>query len=380
MGHSLKQTPLHNEHVKLHAKMVDFGGWNMPVQYTTVIDEHTTTREKAGLFDISHMGEFRITGKNAKEFLQYVITNNMDKLVDKKAMYTCMCNEDGGTVDDCFIYQFNESDFMMVTNASTIDKDLAWLNKHKNGGKFKTKDIKIIDQSAELGKLDLQGPNAENILQRLTDYDITQIKRFYFDEFLVADIKCIVSRTGYTREDGFEIYMPCKGTVKLWNALLDSGRDYGLKPIGLGARDTLRLEACYSLYGHELNEEISPFEGGIGWIVSDKKLNGDGTDFIGKAVLSKQKKEGTKRINAAIEMESRGIPRDSYMVSKGGKDIGYVSSGTFSPTFKKSIGLAFVDKEFSKVGTKLDVEIRGTFYPAIIVKKPFYIYKVNNST
>ena len=350
-------------HEQLGAKMVDFGGWYMPVYYTSVIDEHITTRTKAGLFDICHMGEFIVKGNDSKRFLQKILTNNLDKLCTGKAMYSLMCYENGTCVDDLFVYQLNENEFMIVVNSSTIDKDFEWLKRHS-----KEFDVSIINISEQTGKLDLQGPLAEKILKKLTSVDFPT--RFHFVELDVAGIKTLFSRTGYTAEDGFELYFPIKETEKMWNLLMEAGKEYGLKPIGLGARDTLRIEACYSLYGHELNENITPIEANLGWTV---KL-GKG-DFIGRSVLEKQKESGTEKILVAFEMIDKGIPREHYSVFADNREIGYVTSGTYSPTFKKPLGRALIKKEFSHVGDRINIKVRDKLYNAVVVKKPFYKYK-----
>ena len=364
----LKKTPLYNEHLKLGAKIVEFGGWLMPVQYTNVIEEHTATRTKAGLFDICHMGEFRITGRDSIKFLQKVVTNDVSKLEDGKAFYNAMCNEKGGVIDDLFIYRMNEEEFMMVVNASTIEKDFSWLLKHKEF----FDDVDMADISDETGKIDIQVPKAEEILQKLTEFDLGSLERFHFVEDKAGNITAIISRTGYTGEDGFELYFPSGNAVELWNKLLEAGKEFGLKPVGLGARDTLRIEACYSLYGHELSEEITPLEAGIGFAV---KL--DKGDFIGRMALEKQK-NSLKRKIAAFELMDKGIAREHYDVFKDNSKIGFVTSGTFSPTFKKSIGMAMLDAGSAAVGNEIAISIREKLYKAKVVERPFYSYKGKN--
>jgi aminomethyltransferase len=335
----------------------------MPVQYTSVIDEHTTTRTKAGLFDIYHMGEFIVKGPDSIKFLQQLIVGNLDKITLGEAMYSLICYENGTVVDDLFVYQLKENEFMIVVNACNIDKDFDWLKKHSD--KF---DVKLKNISEQTGKLDLQGPLAEKILKKLTNTSLP--KRFHFIEADVAGIKTLFSRTGYTGEDGFELYLQSEETEKMWNKLLEAGKDEGLKPIGLGARGTLRIEACYSLYGHEINESITPIEAGLSWAVKIDK-----EDFIGKSVLEKQKKEGTERILVAFEMIEQGIAREHYEVFVHDNLIGHVTSGTYSPTFRKSLGMALIKKEFSNIGNKINIKIRGKLYNAIVVKMPFYEYK-----
>lgn len=344
--------------------MVDFTGWCMPVQYTNVIEEHTTTRTKAGLFDICHMGEFIVKGPDSVSFLQKLLTNDLNKLYPGKAIYSLMCCEKGTVMDDLFIYQLKENEFMIVVNAGTIEKDFNWLEKHSSGF-----DVEIKNISEQTGKLDLQGPLAEKILRKLTDAAFPE--RFHFIEAEIIGIKTLISRTGYTGEDGFELYFPIEESEKIWNKLLEAGKDDGLKPIGLGARDTLRIEACYPLYGHEMNETITPIEANFGWAVKLDK------DFIGKQILKKQKEQGTGRILVSFEMIDKGIPREHYDVfanNENNEQIGYVTSGTFSPTFRKPLGMALIKTPFSQIGNKIKIKIRGKFYTALIVKKPFYKY------
>ena len=361
---TLKKTLLVSVHEHLGAKMVDFGGWYMPVQYTSVIDEHTTTRTKAGLFDICHMGEFVVKGPDAIQFLQKLIVGNLSKVMPGKVMYSLMCYENGTVVDDLFIYQLKENEFMIVVNASNIDKDFKWIKGHAD--KF---NVEVKNISEETGKIDLQGPLAKKILGKLTDVEFPE--RFHFIESAdVADIKTLISRTGYTGEDGFELYYTAKESEKMWNLLLEAGKDEGLKPIGLGARDTLRIEACYPLYGHEINEEITPIEAGLGWAVKTDK-----GDFIGKSVLEKQKEGCTDRKLIAFEMTEKGIPREHYKVFINHEKIGFVTSGTFSPTFRKALGMALIKKDFATIENEISIKIRDKFYKAVIVKRPFYQYK-----
>ena len=352
-----KRTPLYEEHLKLNAKIVEFGGWDMPVQYTNVMDEHHCTRSKVGLFDICHMGEFELKGKGVLGFLQKVLTNDISKLEAGRCMYSCMCYEDGGVVDDLFVYKM-EDKYMLVVNAGNIKKDFEWFNNHKD-------DITIINKSDEIAKLDLQGPLAQKVLKKIGLKELPE--RFAFDNFIMNGVDCMISRTGYTAEDGFEIYFDAKHVVKLWNLLLEQGKEFGIQPIGLGARDTLRIEACYSLYGHEINEKISPIEAGIGFCVKVNKNN-----FIGKDILKKQKEDGVKRKLVCLDMVDRGIPREHYRVYSGEKEIGFITSGTFSPTFKKPIAMALLNKEFTDLDTEVEIIIRDKKYKAMVVKRPFY--------
>ena len=333
----------------------------MPVFYTNVIDEHNCTRTKVGLFDICHMGEFLISGKSAFDFIQNIITNDLRKLEVGKAFYTSLCLENGHVIDDLFVYMLADDKFMFVVNASNIEKDFNWLIKHKIDG------VDIIDKSKETAKLDLQGPKSFDVLSKMVD--VSDLKRFHFVEKDVLGVKIIISRTGYTGEDGFELYFDSSKAVDIWNRLLELGKDDGIQPIGLGARDTLRIEAGYSLYGHELNEHINPIEASTGFVV---KLDKD--NFIGKDALVRIKERGILRKVVAFEMIDRAIPRKGYTIVKDGTELGYVTSGTMSPTFKKGIGLAFVKVNESFVGNEININIRGKLYLAKIVKKPIYAY------
>jgi len=355
---AIQKTPLAEAHEKLKATMVDFAGWWMPVQYTSVIDEHITTRTKAGLFDICHMGEFIVKGSDALNFLQKLMVNDINKLSIGRVIYNLMCYENGAVVDDLMIYKLKENEFMVVGNACNVKKDSDWLNNHKENF-----NVEIEDISEKTSKLDLQGPKAEEIMKKLTDIDFPA--RFHFIETNFLGVKTIISWTGYTGEDGFEFYFNKEHTLKIWNSILQAGKEYGIKPIGLGARDTLRIEACYSLYDHEINDKITPIEAGLGWAVKLDK------DFIGKEILKKQKEEGTERKLVAFEMQ-RGIARENYEAYIGEEKIGFVTSGTFSPTFKKSLGMALIKKEYAEEGNKINIKIRDKFYEATIVKRPFY--------
>tara|TARA_Y100000031_G_C8251633_1_gene400792 strand:- start:6321 stop:7487 length:1167 start_codon:yes stop_codon:yes gene_type:complete len=359
----VRKTPLAEVHKNLGATMVDFAGWYMPMQYTSVIDEHTTTRTKAGLFDICHMGEFIVKGKGSFNFLQKMAVNDLNKLTVGKAIFNILCYENGTVIDDLFIYKLKENEYMIVVNACNIQKDLEWLKKHK--GNF---EVEINDVSDQTAKLDLQGPLSEKILRKLTSAELP--KRFHFIETELSEIRTIISRTGYTGEDGFEFYFPAENAEKIWTEILDAGEEYGIKPIGLGARDTLRIEACYPLYGHETNDKITPIEVGLGWLVKTEK-----EDFIGKEILKKQKEHGTERILVVFEMVDRGIARENYEIFANNEKIGHVTSGTFSPTFRKSLGMALIKKPFSEIGNELNIKIKGKLHKAKIVKRPFYEYK-----
>jgi aminomethyltransferase len=365
----LKNTPLLNEHIKLGATMVPFGGWNMPVQYTNVINEHNATRTKAGIFDICHMGEFIVMGPDSQAFLQKIVTNDISKLEISQACYNCMCKEDGTVIDDLFVYKLADDEFFVVVNASTIEKDFSWLTRHKHGR------VEIKNLSEDIGKIDLQGPNSQEILQKLTDYDLGTLKRFRAARITFNGIseQILISRTGYTGEDGFEIYFSPKDAAYIWNSLLTEGKDLGITPCGLGARDTLRLEACYSLYGHEINEKLTPMEAGLGFAVKLAK------DFIGKEVLQKQKENGTEKKLICFEMVEKSIPRENYPLLVNGEEVGFVTSGTFSPTFRKGLGMAYIRSDLSQLGNEVSILIRGKEYKGAIVERPFYKFKGGKS-
>ncbi len=359
----LKRTPLFETYSKYGGKTIDFGGWELPVQFSSIKEEHEAVRTKAGLFDVSHMGEIFVTGADSLTYLQHLVTNDVSKIQYGQAQYTAMCYEDGGTVDDLLIYKLADEHYLLVVNASNIEKDVEWMEQAKTG------DVTIENASDRYGLLALQGPLAETVLQRLTDEDLTTIKPFRFKENVkVADQTVILSRTGYTGENGFEIYAAPEALVSLWETLLSEGEPEGLVPVGLGARDTLRFEACLALYGQELSKDITPLEAGINFVVKLKKEQ----DFIGKKALAAQKEAGVPRKLVGIEMIDKGIPRHGYSVYVGDQKIGEVTTGTQSPTLKKNIGLALVSSEYAELGIELEVEIRSKRLKAKTVETPFY--------
>jgi len=361
----LKRTPLFETYKNYGAKVIDFGGWELPVQFTGIIDEHEAVRTEAGLFDVSHMGEVLVEGKDAETFINYLVTNDVTKIDINQAQYTAMCYPDGGTVDDFLVYKLADEKYLIVVNAANNEKDYEWMERHVKG------DVTLQNISSEVALLALQGPKAEKILQQLTDIDLTSIAPFRFAQHVNVDgvKEVLVSRTGYTGEDGFELYVAANDAEVLWEKLMQVGKEDGLKPCGLGARDTLRFEARLALYGQELTEEITPIEAGIGFAVKTNKES----DFIGKSVLAKQKEEGAKQKLAGIEITGRGIPRYGYKVfSEDEEEIGFVTSGTRSPSLKKNLGLALVSAEYKEVGTPLKVEIRKKLIDAVTVKTPFY--------
>ncbi|WP_027407774.1 glycine cleavage system aminomethyltransferase GcvT [Anoxybacteroides tepidamans] len=359
----LKRTPLFSVYAEYGAKTIDFGGWELPVQFSSIKEEHEAVRTRAGLFDVSHMGEFEVKGKDSLAFLQKMMTNDVSKLADGRAQYTLMCYENGGTVDDLLIYKKADDHYLLVVNAANIEKDFNWLREHIFG------DVELVNISDEIAQLALQGPLAESVLQKLADIDLSSLKFFGFqDDVHLQGVKALVSRTGYTGEDGFEIYCRAEDAIKLWHAILEVGKEDGVLPCGLGARDTLRFEACLPLYGQELSKDITPIEAGLGFAVKTNKE----ADFFGKAVLQKQKEEGASRKLVGIEMIDKGIPRHGYEVYADGESIGVVTTGTQSPMTKRNIGLALVKTEFASLDTLVEVDIRGKRLKAKVVATPFY--------
>lgn len=364
----LKRTPLFPEYEKHGAKTIDFGGWDLPVQFSSIKEEHEVTRTTAGLFDVSHMGEIEVKGPKSLEFLQRMVTNDVSKLVPNKAQYTFMCYEDGGTVDDFLIYMIEDSHYLLVVNAANTEKDYEWLVKN-NG--YSDDEISIENTSAFYVQLALQGPKAELVLQSITDFDLSEIKFFRFEKevyFHGITTPALVSRTGYTGEDGFEIYIKKEHGRDLWKLILQAGEKEGVQPIGLGARDTLRFEANLALYGQELSKDISPVEAGLTFAIKPNKE----ADFIGKEVLKNQMENGPKRKLVGIEMIDKGIPRHGYEVLVDDRSIGFITSGTQSPTLNKNIGLALVEKGYTEEGTELTVQVRKRKLKAKIIKTPFY--------
>lgn len=362
-----KRTPLYERHVALGARMIPFAGWLMPVQYEGIIAEHRTVRQKAGLFDLGHMGQVSVTGPDALQFLQYVTTNDVAKLEPGAAHYAMLTNEQGGVVDDIIIYREPTAvGYMVVVNASNKDKDLAWM---QNWATRRTDlDVSVVDISDRLGMIAIQGPLSDDIVARLTSTDLSKLPGFHLIETEVAGLPVKLARTGYTGEDGFEIYPAIDRTVELWDALMSAGESEGLRPIGLGARDTLRLEARMPLYGNELGDDITPLEAGLGWAVDLSK-----GEFLGSQVIAAQKAAGVPRKTVGFRMTERsGAPRSHAPVQVDGVDVGYVTSGAMSPTLGENIGLALVESSAAGVGKPLDIIIREKPYRAEQIKLPFY--------
>lgn len=359
----LKRTPLNEAHRKLGGKMVDFGGWDMPVQYPAgVIEEHMATRTKAGLFDVSHMGEIWVEGEDAIEFVNRLTTNDVTKLIDGQAHYSALTNENGGVVDDLLVYRFDCDKLLLVVNAGTTDKDWDWITSHK-----KDENITLTNASKDYCQIAVQGPNAIKILQELTDTNLEEIKYYHFTTGKVDGIESIISRTGYTGEDGFEIYANAAYAEQLWNKILETGKDAGIQPAGLAARNTLRLESAMSLYGHELSDEITPLEANLGWITKLQK-----SGFIGRDKLAAKKENGLDRKLVGFEMKEPGIARDDFEIYIDDKKVGYVTSGSPAPFLKKNIGLAFLPVEFANVGQEIKIDVRGKRLAAEVVPTPFY--------
>ena len=357
------KTPLHALHQESGAKIVDFSGYAMPLSYEGILSEHETVRRDVGLFDVSHMGEFRIQGAGAGGFLDRLVTNAVGGLVDGQALYSPMCNEAGGTVDDLIVYRFAANDFLVVVNASNIDKDFAWMQAQLPGDAS----VQLSNVSEEKALIAVQGPRAVELLQRASSDAPESIEYYHFARGQVFGHPATIARLGYTGEDGFELMVDAAAAADIWTRLLREGDDLGARPAGLGARDTLRFEVCFCLYGHELRDDVSPLEAGIGWTV---KL--DDADFVGHAALAKQKVEGIPRRLIGITMEGRRVPRQGSAVLAGGDVIGEVTSGMFAPTLGGAAALALVEKGRAKVGETVELDLRGTQLPARVTKKPFY--------
>jgi aminomethyltransferase len=356
-----KKTAFYNIHEKLGAKIVEFAGYLMPIQYRSITEEHKRVRKSVGLFDLSHMGEFVISGHGAKQYIQHAVTNDVNSLGDGQVMYTAMCYPDGGIVDDLLVYNLGDIIYLVV-NASNIDKDFAHLQSLK-----KSDDIKLENISDQTALLAIQGPDAEKALAKMTDYDLPSLRFYWAATATIAGVEMLFSRTGYTGEDGFELYMAPEHAERLWEAATEAAREFQGEPIGLGARDSLRLEMKYALYGNDIDKTTNPLEAGLGWVV---KL--DKGDFVGRDALLKVKDDGPKRRNVAFELKEKGFPRQHYPIVIDGKPQGEVTSGTFSPMLEKGIGTGYVPAEHSKIGMEIGIDIRGKIIPAEVVKPPFY--------
>lgn len=357
----MKNTALTDKHISLGAKMVPFAGYNMPVQYEGINAEHATVRNAVGVFDVSHMGEFILKGENALDLIQRVTSNDASKLYDGKIQYSCLPNETGGIVDDLLVYRIDEKTYMLVVNASNIEKDWNWIQK------FNDKGVEMHNISDQTSLLAVQGPKAADALQSLTDIDLASMEYYSFKKGKFAGVdNVLVSATGYTGAGGFEIYFENQYADQIWDAIFKAGAEFGIKPIGLGARDTLRLEMGFCLYGNDIDDTTSPIEAGLGWVTKFTK------EFTNSAALLAQKEAGISRKLVGFEMIDRGIPRHDYVVvDADGNQIGKVTSGTQSPSLQKAIGIAYVAKEFAKEGTEIFIDIRNNKVKAQVVKFPF---------
>jgi aminomethyltransferase len=361
----LQRTPLHAAHVRLGARMIGFGGWDMPVQYAGIVEEHRTVRSAVGCFDVSHMGEFEFRGPDAERALGRLTTNDVAALAVGQVHYSLLCDEDGGIVDDLTLYRLAPDHFMMTVNAANIEKDWAWATGHLDGR------VEATNVSADTGLVAVQGPKAEALVGRLADGDVAAIRYYHFARGRVAGVPGLVSRTGYTGEDGFELYLPAARTEAVWEALLAEGKRDGVAPIGLGARDTLRLEMRYALYGNDIDHTTNPLEAGLGWVV--KLARGD---FLGKPAIERVKAEGPTRRLIGFEMVDRAVARHGYRILRAGAEVGHVTSGSYGPSVDRYIGMGYVGTALSAVGSEIEVEVRGRAQKARVVKTPFYPPKV----
>ncbi len=358
----LKTTPLFEAHQKRGGKMVPFAGWHMPIQYAGVIQEHRTVREGVGVFDVSHMGEIEVRGLEAKAFLQALLTNDMDRLDDGGILYSRMCYVDGGVVDDLLVHRFEEEHYFLCVNASNTDKDFEWADSLAEAF-----DVQVDNISRRTAQLAVQGPKAEPLLQKLTDVALGDLSYYRFLQGQVGGREALIARTGYTGEDGFELYLDADSAVPVFDALFEAGGEFDLQPIGLGARDTLRMEMGYALYGQEIGASQSPLEAGLGWVI---KLNKP-EPFTGQESLKNQKEKGISRKLVGVRLSQRGVPRSHYKVLHDGQPVGEVTSGTFSPSLNTGVALCNVPTAMSKAGTRLDIEIRSSVGVGEVVALPF---------
>ena len=357
----LRYIPLNDIHIKLGGKMVPFAGYNMPVRYSSDIEEHMTVRNGVGVFDVSHMGEFTVKGPHALDLIQRVTSNDASKLVDGQAQYSCLPNEQGGIVDDLIVYKIRDNDYLVVVNASNIEKDWNWFSR------FNTKGADLANISDEICLFAVQGPKAQAVLQKLTPINLSSIKYYHFATGKFADVdNVIISNTGYTGAGGFELYVHRNDAEKIWNAVFEAGKEENIKPIGLGARDTLRLEMGFCLYGNDIDDTTSPLEAGLGWITKFTK------DFTNASALKKQKENGVKRKLVGFKMVDKGIPRHDYTIKDSeGNTIGKVTSGTISPVISTGIGLGYVATEHADAGNEIFIDVRGKNLKAVVQKPPF---------
>jgi len=361
-GMQMKRTRLFSEHERLKAKFVEFFGWEMPIEYTGIIDEHLAVRQRAGLFDVSHMGEMILSGSQALDFVQYLTPNNAARLTQEKAQYSALTTPQGTFVDDLLVYCLDEKTYLLVVNAANSDKDYQWILSHRAGF-----DVNIQNKSDDYTQVALQGPEALKILQPLTEIVLEDLKSFSVSRGTVAGVEALVSRTGYTGEDGFEVYTLSENPENIWNAIIEEGKAFGLVPVGLGARDTLRLEARLMLYGNDIDETTTVLEADLGWLIKFKK-----GDFLGRDALIKQKEDGVSRKIVGFELMEKGVARPHYPVFLEGEKVSEVRSGSYAPFLRKSIGLTYLPIDFTEIGTEFEIEIRGKRVKAEVVPTPFY--------
>ena len=355
----VKKTPLHGWHLAHGAKMGEFAGYDMPLFYEGVLAEHQAVRERCGLFDISHMGEVYFTGPKAFEFVQRLTSNDVGRLADHQSQYSLLMNPKGFAIDDIFVYRLTSEKFLLCINAANVEKDVAWIRSQKIQG------VEIHDATEETGMIALQGPLSAKVLKKLS-IDVENMARFAIHEIRLGEISVLLSRTGYTGEDGFEFFVPWDQTLELWEKVFSAGKEFGIAPVGLGARDTLRLEMGYVLYGHELNEEISPLEAGLNWVIAWEK-----GDFIGREALVKQREQGISRKLIGLLMEDQGIPREGMTIKANDRVIGQVRSGTMSPNLKRGIATALAEKKFLPESGEIFVDIRGKMKKSKMIRTPF---------
>ncbi|HUY15192.1 MAG TPA: glycine cleavage system aminomethyltransferase GcvT [Terriglobia bacterium] len=363
-GISLKRTALNSAHKAAGARMVEFGGWEMPVEYSGIMNEHLAVRQRAGLFDVSHMGEIEVQGPKALDLLQLVTSNDVSKLKLNQAQYTALMRPEGSAVDDCLVHRLGENFYFVCVNAANTDKDFDWIRQHNV---FPSSEVELRNVSQEYSQLALQGPASAQILAKLTQTSLSSIKYYWCCNSNCCGVKGLLARTGYTGEDGFEFYFPPSQSERVWSAMLEAGKPDGLIPAGLGARNTLRLEAAYPLYGHELDDATTLLEANLGWISKLDKGN-----FLGRDVLARQRQHGVSKRLIGFEMTGRGIARDGYAVWVNGKPAGRVTSGSYAPFLKKNIGLAYVPPDLAETGREIQIEIRGNLTAARQVPLPFY--------
>ncbi len=360
----MKRTPLYEEHVRLGAKMIEFAGWEMPLYYTSIVREVEAVRHNAGIFDLSHMGEIVVSGPAALDLIQYMTTNDASKLDVGRAQYTLMCDPAGGIIDDLIVYRLDREDYMLVVNASNTDKDYAWIEDHNDFGAHSE------NLSDEIGIVSIQGPRSQGILQEIVDFDLGTLRRFGVVQAAIGEAEAWIARTGYTGEDGFEIYCHTSDCADIWLRAMHAGRPFGMEPCGLGARDVLRLEAAYPLYGNELTLQTTPVDARLLWVVQLGK-----GEFLGREAIIRAKELGPQKLLAGLTTEQRCIPRHNQQVIVDGTLIGHITSGTFSPTLGRAIALAYLEPGYTEIGTHVDVDIRGKLCACEIVPTPFYQVK-----